>query len=1760
MQIRVLGSIEAANGDQIALGGATQRRLLAVLALDSGEVVSLDRLVDLSWPDGEAPAQAERNVRTYIHRLRSAFGSDLADRIETVEPGYRLHLERGELDADRFDELASSAARLAGSGDHTGALEIIDEAAGLWQGRPFGEFADEEWAAVEVDRLTEVRTGTRELRAEILTELGRHADAIGDLEELIAAAPLRERPRALHMQALHAAGRQVDALRAFQDFRSLLVEEIGVEPSPELVELDRAIASGEASRLPAGSPTRKVGAYELQEEIGEGAFAVVYRAIQTGLDRPVAIKAIRAELANRPEFIRRFEAEAHMVARLEHPHIVPLYDYWREPDRAYLVMRWLPGGTLEQSLDAGPWSLERTAKMVEQVGSALAIAHRAGVIHRDVKPANIVLDADGNTFLSDFGIALGAEERFQPAAALSHGSPAYASPEQLRKEPAGPPADIHGLAIAVYETLTAELPFGDGVDPTTALRLQLNEPIPQISTRLPEFPAEVDHVLQRAAAKDPRHRYQHVHEFVDAFTAAVAGRDAEPTRPARSLTLIAGELENPYKGLRAFDETDSDDFFGRERLIDELVGKMNGDGSGSRLLAVVGPSGSGKSSVVRAGLLPALRRGAVPGSDEWFVTTMHPGAHPFEQLETALLRIAVNPPASLLDQLSAGPRGILRGVQRALPDDSTRLLLVIDQFEELFTLCEDDSVRSRFLAGLVAAATEPDSPIRVVLTLRADFFDRPLRYPEFANLMKQNSVTVTPLAGDELEHAIVDPAARLGVEFEGGLVAEIVAEVAGQPGALPLMQYALTELFDTQVSRLLLLDSYRELGGLSGALARRADDLYESVSPDEQTAIRALFGRLTTPGEGTEDTRRRVRLSEASIDDATEAVIDAYGSARLLTFDRDPVTREPTVEVAHEALIREWPRLRSWLDDDRQGLRVHRHLTTSAAAWADGGRDDGELYRGVRLEAAEEWTTSAAPALNPLEDEFLTASVDNRNAEEQAERNRIRRLRRLLITTGIVAVVALVAGAIAFREQQRADDQAALAAANEARAVTNAEQAADNEALATANADRAEESAALAAQRAEEAETARAQADLERVRALALATAPENPELAALLAVEAHTIDPSLTSLDVLHRVLTAVPGFRGSIIGGPYQGASLLDDGVTLAAVGPESIDVWDLRSRETTLSIPHEVGSEFVRMDSTGDGRVLAVGAGADQTRLYDLGTGEVLGSMTHTAPVNDISLSNDGSRLVAARADGLVEIWDLEIGDVVTQLDTGAAGASFARWSPAEDRIAVVTGTSELQFWDPVAAEPLWTADAPTNLAGQVFRPFGVLFSSDGQHLVLDTGVQDGQLRVHETGDGALAFPPAPRPAEGFVVDDPFWVDEDALIVASPARQGIQSVDLRTGEVGDIQIQSRQVATSATYSPVLDRLVSVGPEGLEIWSVDGSGPLERVAPLSAEQQDAVANDQASVNISLSDDGSRLLVSVVTFVGLPRPTLVFDLTRDPLAAEIFDPAGTVTIGYGAYTLTASFLTGVGVLGPDHEPLGPPVLGPLDITDVAASPDGRFFAIGRLNGFIDLYTTSGDLVANLSMVDEGPLEGAIPGPNFSDDGRWLSANDAISGSSALWSTETLERIDAPPGGRMIGKWYLMRSGADVTLHDQETFEPGGDPLIGARSTSYYATDVVDNRWIASPQRDVVRVWDVESGQQIGRELPYHSNRVEFTGDGSILAVGTEDRVTLWNFDTDTWAGIACELAGRNMTQGEWDQLGPREIERRATCPQFPLP
>ena len=639
---------------------------------------------------------------------------------------------------------------------------------------------------------------------------------------------------------------EYDALRPSVQIAEHLAMALNIPQKEHLAFVRLGRAEHEPTPIPTPPPHREeigqedlsgraVRSYELGERIGAGGYGAVYRATQATIDREVAIKIILPRYADQPEFIRRFEAEAQLVARLEHPHIVPLYDYWREPGVAYLVMRFLRGGSLETLLKDGPLTTARLLPLLEQICAALHAAHRVGVIHRDIKPANVLLDADGNAYLADFGVA---KDLTIPQADLTQedvviGSPAYISPEQILAEPVKPQADIYSLGVMLYELLTGRKPF-PGPTPVAYIQQHLNESLPLLSQQKGDSPSGhatpgvLDIVIGRATAKNPFERYPDILSMLaDIRRAAEPGctvadlidsqtLDQTPPHVAAMLKLPA--LENPYKGLRAFNEADAADFFGRDTLIQALLTRMVEETDLSRFLAIVGPSGSGKSSVARAGLMPALRKGGLPGSECWFIVDMLPGEHPFEELEAALLRIAVNPPNSLLAQLMENERGLLRAVHRVLPPNKEiELVLVIDQFEEVFTLCADEKVRLHLLNSLVTAVLDPHSRLRVVITLRADFTDRPLQYVDFGELVRQRTEFVLPLTPDELEQAITGPTKRAGLALETGLTPAIISDIGDQPGMLPLLQYALTELFEQRQGRLLTLSAYQASGGVTSA-------------------------------------------------------------------------------------------------------------------------------------------------------------------------------------------------------------------------------------------------------------------------------------------------------------------------------------------------------------------------------------------------------------------------------------------------------------------------------------------------------------------------------------------------------------------------------------------------------------------------------------------------------------------------------------------------------------------------------------------------------------------------------------------------------------------------------------------------------------------------------------------------------------------------------------------------------------------------------
>jgi WD40 repeat protein/DNA-binding SARP family transcriptional activator len=1785
MQFRVLGPLKVlVDGQPISLGGPKQRTVLASLLLHPNQLVPAENLIDQVWGEGP-PSTARKTLQGYVTHLRRALGSD---RLEWQTPGYVLHVGPRELDAARFESLVQDAKAAKARPDRAAAL--YRRALEQWRGPALSDLANDGPLAAEAHRLEELRLEALEGRIAADLDASRHDELIPELAALTREQPLRERLWGQLMVALYRSGRQADASAAYHRAREVLAEELGMDPSEELRLLHERILKNDPA---LEAPYERLRGYELVEEIGEGAFGIVCRAWQPQLAREVAIKAIRPALANDPEFIRRFEAEAQVVARLEHANIVPLYDYWREPGAAYLVMRWIRGGSLDEASRRSPFALETVARLEEQIANALAFAHRLGVVHGDLKPANVLLDEEGNAYLSDFGITadlrgLRAEERDLRL------SPAYLSPEQIRGEPATPATDIYCLGLLLYQVLCGGYPFS-GTPPVLLLQKQLHEPLPPVTARRPELSGAIDDVIARATAKDSSAR------FVDVVTFDVAFRDA--LQPDRTTTAVrAGvELATPYKGLRPFGEADTLDFFGRDALVERLVARLAETVENSRFLGVVGPSGSGKSSAVRAGLIPALRAGAVPGSEAWFVVEMMPGAHPFEELEAALLRIATNPPPTLVDELQ-GDRGLVDAAERVLPRDRSELFLVIDQLEELFTHVVEEETRARFLACLAAAATDPRSRMRVLVTLRADYFDRPLAYPAFGPLLGSRTETVTPLTPADLELAIAGPAQRIGVAVEPRLIAEIVADSTGRLGTLPLLQYALTELFERREDEALTLAGYREVGGVGGALAGRAEYLYDATGRDEgREATRQLFLRLVDVDESIEDLRRRVRRSELdsleSDRGAMAAAIDAFTRHRLLTSDRDPVTREPTVEVAHEALLRSWPRLRGWIDGSREDLRNHRRLATEAAQWEDAGREPSFLLRGSRLERSEAWAAGSGFALSSTEREYLDASLREREAERAAqdaqrrrerflERRSVRRLRALVAVLAAAALVATSLTFVATGQRNRAERESLIASARGLAAA----------AVASLDVD-VERSLLLA---------------LEAVETTYLVDGTVLPEAEEVLhrAVQAHRLvftasgyqgefgpdgsrvfvaGPQPGEADVYEtatgeRISTATAAGSGSQVAPGHELELVFSaDGGLFATAG----DSGDIRLFETAtgeevrrVSVPE--GAVYDPQFSS-DGRLLAVG-GPDaepspeccpQTWLFDLRTGELLNIKNS---IGSVAFSPDGKRVLTADSwydprleawvagyihdvqevdqrslDERVPVYHLPGQDAGVPIYGGAIGTNLLRgqtmlghegdvnaaaWSPDSDRI-VTSSPKQLIVWDvsmSKAYEP-YRYRHPSNLVlpeVTVSPPAGlftaVAFGPDSR---IATGMSDGSTVVwvlSARGAEPVLLLVGHDAAVGMVDFSP-----DGTRLATSSDDGTVKVWDITPGGGGHEWPTLAGAGGLAYSPD-GSLLAVGSENGDVHVYDAaSGRETLVLKGHAGRANAIAFDPSSSSLATAGfvDGTARIWDAESGDELARVDLAqsqeYAGGRCPLYRTRFYQAFDV-----AFSPDGTMLATGGWGGPSSTVIWDPATG--ERRRVLAQ-DPKEDQWGRSVDF----SPDGRLIAGegweevfvWSVDDAGIVarmqERQVTALAFSPDGRRL-ATGSLEGGLKLWEARTGRQLDSLTGN--LGQVLDL------------AFSPDGARLATSSSDG------------------TVRLWDVRTGWQtltlgsgvaaeVGAESKFCfrtlrvaylgvGGKLAFSPDGSRLAYTVADgTVRVLALDIDDLIDLARSRLTRSWTQDE---------------------
>ncbi len=1134
-------------GVAVAVGGPQQRRLLGAMLVNRDRVVSVDRLVDVLWPGQVVPAGAARSTMTYVSRLRAALGDGA---IVTVGAGYRLDRSSATCDAEEFEALVIAAERSLPDR----AVDLYGSALALWRDEPFGDLAGEWWALAEVARLRELRAVAIEQRAAALITLGHQSRSIPDLESLAIEQPHRERCVELLMRALQATGRSAEALRKFRKFRTSLAEETGLAPSSALIELDRSIASGvdDGGR---GSLSRPLRGYVLHEVIGEGAFGRVYSATQPGTERLVAVKAVRPDVADASEFIRRFDAEARLVARLEHPNVVPLYDFWREPGGAYLVFRLLSGGTAHDAVvSGGPWSLPRVSRLVDEVGGALMIAHAAGVVHRDVKAANVLLDTDGAAYLSDFGIA-------------------------TRMDSAELTVDVRGFGWLLWHLLS-------GSEPSVAA----GRCTPLIG-RVAGLPPSLDAVLGKATAAEGG--YASIAEVVLGWRAAVVDQDTRTTtlssderlavdssrrQAAQRLARSEAAGINPYRGLRPFDEADAARFFGRGAAVAELSKLL----SDHRMVTVVGASGSGKSSVVRAGLVPQLRE---EGST---VIAFVPGDDPMAALRGALTEVAASPPP-----------GDLSSAIGVISEQLGDLVIVIDQFEECWSRVEPTGRQA--LMEVIAGVTERSEPrVRWITTIRADLLDRPLQDPRIGTVVSTGTFVLGPMSPAELDDAIVLPAAAAGVHFDDAVVAELVADVTAQSGALPLLQFTLAELYDRRRDGRIGEDALAGVGGVTGSVGRRAEELYASLDDAEQAGARELFARLVIPGERGPDTRGRARFTELTRE--ARGVVTKFVDARLLVVDREQSTREPAIEVAHEALLTRWDRLARWIGADRRWLAQLQHLALAARAWDHGGRAPGDLYRGSRLEAAIEAVATDGRTVSELEDEYLDAGRAARDADVIAVRRTARRLRGLLTAVGIALVLALALGAAAFVQRRRSDNA---------------------------------EADALAAARA---------ASIEALVGRAEAARPTQRDTAALLAVEAYRLDDTPRTRSALFGTFTNDIGFldaqrfdlefgpAGIVFPDGERAVVALNDGrvrtydLDSGAVGEPWRPVGDRIDPYPAMAVSAD-GQQLAQLNWTDDaGTAFVVG-------IFDVATTELTtGPEPIAGQVFSAAFSADGESLVA------------------------------------------------------------------------------------------------------------------------------------------------------------------------------------------------------------------------------------------------------------------------------------------------------------------------------------------------------------------------------------------------------------------------------------------------------------------------------------------------------------------------------------------------
>jgi WD40 repeat protein/DNA-binding SARP family transcriptional activator len=1340
VEFRILGPFEVrSESGVVALGGVKPRAVLAVLLMHANESVHVERLAMALWGE-DAPTSAVKTVQVYVSRLRKALGDDEA--LVRTPAGYRLRVRADELDAERFARLVEHGRRALAAGQAEHAAAVLRQALALWRGPPLPELAFEPFAQAEIARLQEQRLAALEVRVQADLAAGRHAGLVSELRQLVAANPSRERLAGQLMLALYRCGQQADALEAFHAARRVLVAEIGVEPGPKLRRLQEAILRHDASLEPQESVA------ELPCELDAGSAPPLmgrevelawlrgrWEQAQTGSS--VVVKMTGVGGIGKSRLAAELAGEAHRLGA------IVLYCSGRGPPEA-----------IRAALDRAGEASRATLLVID---------------HADAAGAEVVDELEKLTRArADVPVlALALSENAQALARLDGDS-------DLVLEP---------LAATAVQAIAVRYTPGHGEDVPTdwlyhtsgGVPRRVHEAASQWAQR--KAASRVDAVAGRTAAGCAELRSMES-ELTDTVAELQAARERVALDGGDETPVVC-----PFKGLASFEVADAPYFFGRERLVAELVARL----VGAPLLGLVGPSGSGKSSVLRAGLLPALAAGVLPGSEGWNQVVIRPGERPLRELRVAAAGLG----------------------------DDRRSVLAVDQFEETFTACRDEQERAAFIAELVNIARAGDGRGIVVLAIRADYYGHCAAYSQLAGLLAANHVLVGSMRRDELRRAVECPARRVGLHVDRELADALVADVEDELGGLPLLSTTLLQLWQYRDGRHLRLAAFEHSGGVRGAVARLAEDAFTQLDDARQTVARDVVIRLVGLGAQGAVERRRVALAEFATEQSEDVarVLALFTDRRLLTVST------ATVEIAHEALLREWPRLCRWIEEDREGLRIQGSLTAAAQEWRRLDRDEGALYRGVRLTEALQWRAHRDVPLSEPEDEFLASS------EASGARDRVTRRRRIGLTGAAVATLAAAVVAIVvivlFAGRERD------IAASRDLATKSLTLIATDPGLALAIAHEA-----LQRSDTEQAQNAVRQATLAH-RATKVIVAHNG--VAFDIATSADGRMAATAGGDHTVRIWSVARGRRvGEITGygSEVRAVSFSRDGERIASAALDGEIAVAAASGGARHVITRLERDDFARsIDFGADGRMLAIGTDGGRVALVRLADGAVRGlSSAPAAAVSAVDFDRDARRVVSAGADGFARIWNVAGGRPI-ELPHGRRllAASF---SPNGARVATAGYSGVVRLWDAGNGRRLSRIQVSAQPLGSV------RFSSDGQRIV--TGGFDGVIRLSAVRGGTLLAEmrghASPARAD--------FVPRSGAIVSAQ-----DDGTLRTWIAPETKVSTRRGAVP-----------SFSPDGKLVVSGSDEGPIHVWNPSTGRDRELIGHTRASYP-QFSPDGSQIV-----------------------------------------------------------------------------------------------------------------------------------------------------------------------------------------------------------------------------------------------------------------------------------------------------------